>query len=473
MAISLDSIYAPINDFFLKKYQGGDGSPILFRFDQYGFKIADEDYDPALHNAGEVFSDLVNRLPVLSDDDTSVVFLDKPIDEYYHQLLLKPALPCPPPGTDEATRDALQTTFASLKNAAIQDYEATYSQARSNGVADLFRLSSPTPSNWYDRTNAEIWETYSTTITDDPSSPATPAPAIKKPLWTLRLNDKQLTQLLPTLTTPATTPTSTPNFYGTETSASPTNTPTFYSTARRLSVGRLAMLRGPLATAAPVEPAIVEPTPVAPAPAAASAAPVGRPLLLKKLALRPRFAFEPAVLARPLLLPKVAEVAAPATPPEKTVVQQNFHAAFKRLGLLDKITLTNFIKDVAPTQPVSTNAVHLSFDYCLVRIDREWFSSIFLESRGWYLPGYKKGELSGEAGGLAVLPTAMLIVKNLRISANWSGDDLRSIQAATGFGPFNVDASADTSTDIGHEGIQIVGWLLQKLPPLPANDPPQ
>jgi hypothetical protein len=465
MAISLDALYAPINDFFLKKYQGGDASPILFRFDQYGFKIADEDYDPALHNAGEVFSDLVNRLPVLADDDTSVVFLDKPIDEYYHLLLLKPALPYLPPGTDEATRDGLQSTFASLKNAAVQDYEATYSQARGNGVADLYRVSNPTPGNWYDRTNTEIWDTYSTTITDNPASPP---PATTKPLWTLRLNDTQLTQLLPTLTTPepppTPAPTATPDFFGTAHLASPVQRLAFTS---RLNMARLAVLR-----ASPL--AAVEASSVA--PAVASPAPGGRSLLAAKLMMRPRFAFEPAARAATLMLPHLAETRPAPAPavvqPEPTLVQQNFHVAFNRLGLLDKINLTNFIKDVAPTQPVSTNSVHLSFDYCLVRIDREWFSSLFLESRSWYLPGYKKGELSAGVGGLAVLPTAMLLVKNLRITANWNGDDLRSMQAATGFGPFNVDARADTSTDIGHEGIQIVGWLLQKLPPLPTNDPP-
>lgn len=466
MAISLDSLYAPVNDFFLKKFQSTDGSPVLFRFDQYGIKISDEDYDPAAHNVQEVFSDLVNRLPILAPDAATVIFIDKPIDEYYHQLILKPALPSLPPGADESTRESLQNTFASLKNEAVRDYEDTYSQARGGGtggevvaaaVPELFRLSTPTPRNWYDRTNAEIWESYSTAITDDPPKtppnflPPTFLPTPPKPLWKLRLNDAQLVQLMPALVAPE-----------------PVKPAVLLSDLKMVRLNAFAAVR-PVA-AAPAPAPVVAAAP-ATSPAIARVA-LSRNLFARNLAIAPVAlgTVKPAPQANAVLLSSVAAEVAPA--PTRTLVQQNFHNAFTNLRLIDKIQLTNAIKDVAPTEPVSTNAINISFDYCLVRIDRGWFSSLFVDNHNWYIPGYKKGELSAGEGGLAVLPSAMLLVKNLRLKANWTGDDLNNIKAATAFGPFNVDAQQDTNTDIGHDGIQIVGWLLQKLPALPANDPP-
>ncbi|MVN74713.1 hypothetical protein GO988_00055 [Hymenobacter sp. HMF4947] len=448
MAISLDSLYAPVNDFFLKKFQSTDGSPMLFRFDQYGIKISDEDYDPAAHNVQEVFSDLVNRMPILSTDAATVIFIDKPIDEYYHQIILKPSLPSLPPGADESTRESLQNTFASLKNEAIRDYEDTYSQARGGGtggevvsaaVPELFRLSTPTPRNWYDRTNAEIWEKYSFSITDDPAkAPPVSQPVAPKPLWKLRLNDAQMAQLMPALVAPE-----------------PVKPTVLLNNVKLARLNAFSMIQ-PVAAAAPAPAA---------KPAIANMAfhnvlahGLNAPVALTTV--------KPALQANALLLNSVEGT------PTRTPVQQRFHSAFDRLRLLDKINLTNAIKDVAPTQPVSTNTININFDYCLVRIDRGWFSSLFVDNRNWYIPGYKRGELSASEGGLAVIPSAMLLVKNLRLTANWSGDDLNNIKAATAFGPFNVDAQQDTSTDVGHDGIQVVGWLLQKLPTLPSNDPP-
>jgi len=41
---------------------------------------------------------------------------------------------------------------------------------------------------------------------------------------------------------------------------------------------------------------------------------------------------------------------------------------------------------------------------------------------------------------------------------------------ATDFGPFKVD-SGIVNNSLSHAGIQVVGWLLQHMPPLPPNDP--
>src|ERR1700749_1817102 len=92
MALSFDSIYKPVNDFFIDKFKTDAGSPIFFRFDKFGSAISDEDfYGPGdtdfTTSAQEAFSDLTNRIPVEDPDGINVFFSSNLIDSEYNRIL--------------------------------------------------------------------------------------------------------------------------------------------------------------------------------------------------------------------------------------------------------------------------------------------------------------------------------------------------------------------------------------------------
>jgi hypothetical protein len=57
-------------------------------------------------------------------------------------------------------------------------------------------------------------------------------------------------------------------------------------------------------------------------------------------------------------------------------------------------------------------------------------------------------------------------------NANWY-EDVANASIATDFGPFKVTAGiVNNELKLSHPGLQIIGWVLQKMPDLPPNDPP-
>jgi hypothetical protein len=87
----------------------------------------------------------------------------------------------------------------------------------------------------------------------------------------------------------------------------------------------------------------------------------------------------------------------------------------------------------------------------------------------WSIPGVGKGQSTTPPNGMALLPIAFVAVRALAIKGNWSNEDVANAARATDFGPFKVDNAIVNGT-LSHPGLQIVGWLLQKMPSLPPND---
>ena len=97
----------------------------------------------------------------------------------------------------------------------------------------------------------------------------------------------------------------------------------------------------------------------------------------------------------------------------------------------------------------------------------------FVNDRSWCVPGVAKGQFTSPdrfGATIPLLPIAALAVRNLNISGNWTTDDVSTAAMATDFGPFKVDGGI-VNNSLSHAGIQVVGWLMQRMPPLPPNDP--
>jgi hypothetical protein len=151
----------------------------------------------------------------------------------------------------------------------------------------------------------------------------------------------------------------------------------------------------------------------------------------------------------------------------------------KTAGPLVMADVTAQLHATTTAQPVATNSMDISFEHCIVTLTRPWWPEVFLMVRNWFVPGYPRAAFSnakgdGDLGLLPVLASGFVAIRNLKISTQWSDDDLAAMQKSASFGPFSLvgrEFNAGTGT-LSCPGIQIVGWFCEALPILPpASDP--
>jgi hypothetical protein len=427
MSITLDAVFATFQQSFVTLFQAPAGSPVLFRFDAFGSVITDSDFrDPnqpgySQPRAMEKFSDLVNHIPMESDDDLRLVFSLSSIDDTYFFRMLSPSLPYTT--DDSPASQEIVSAFGAIKANASHLWNDLKAESTS-GLMLQYRPSVASPSNWYD-TGADIWTQQSFAIST-PAAQASTGPA-RALLWKMKVEDVALANIIQTrqiqLSNPAI---------------------------------RAAMAR-PLPTLATV----------AAAPAAASLAGASSRSFM---AARTQVAFAPVSMlpAAVAAAPSTAADVAP-TPPAYHI-QDAIRANVADIAISDRLQLAQAIDTAAPSAPATTDSVSISFDYCLVNIRRPWYLDVFVTDGTWYVPGAVKGSLT-TTGSFHLLPVAFVVIKNLSIEASWTQDDLNAAANATHLGPFKV-TSGIAQGKLTHEGIQVVGWLVQPMPDLPPQDPP-
>ncbi len=136
-----------------------------------------------------------------------------------------------------------------------------------------------------------------------------------------------------------------------------------------------------------------------------------------------------------------------------------------------------------------TNNLSIEYSYKLVSIRRPWIIFNLLQTKGWNL-----GNLSPKKGGISngsknqkgtmwpLLPTSFVVVKGVKISANWASSDWDlmksslSAGASVGIGPFSIGggyaqskskekwSSAFANGVITVPGVQIIGWTNTVVP---------
>jgi hypothetical protein len=432
MALSLESIHQPLNDFFLDQFKTAADSAIQFRFDRFGSVVSDQDFIDANHPelgylpalAVEKFSDLVNHIPLDAGDGVNIVLSADSIDTAYFYRLLAPASPHAPDGADEATKEAMAVTFNAIKAQAQKIWNSLTLESIS-GMMLQFKPSTATPVNWYDAAKTENWTHHSFKISEA-SAPQANGPTLQ--LWKLKLSDDFLSQVIQA------------------SQASPVVSP---PPAMLPGGVELRIMPGIAATRAFSALA----TPLARSAAALTAA-TAMPLATRRVNLD----------ALKTVQSIGAAVEAPPAP------RQNYARHFHALDLSDRLRVNQYVQANQPTQPVKTNEISIAFDYCLVNIHRPWYMDAFVNDRSWCIPGAAKGGLtaSGTPGNLPMLSIGFVAIRNLAIEANWSAEDMANAAVATDFGPFKVSADM-ANNKLSHPGLQIVGWMLQTMPALPPN----
>lgn len=407
MALSLDSIYKPLNDFFLQKFAGSGDAAVMFRFSQRSPAFYDNDFLVPQHAewgpwpdlADEQFSVVVDNVPRLDDGGQMVrLITTSRLSDLYKYEALDQAIPFVPGDvTDDAEKQARIDAF----NTAIADarrFWATIAMTPSllEGPAVKFRSSTAHPKRWWDKTDAS-WTSQSFQVKGAATSRGQPAQPSNQ-LLRMKVSDTVLKSVVQSYTATASPPPS---------------------------------------SAAPV--AAVGPSFATGAAFSRSSPMIGRQVIADRKGV---------AIAR----------------------QQDARPSIRTFPFKQRVQILSDLTTTAQTQPLTTNDVTISFDYCVVDVRREWLHMAFINNRSWRIPGQAKGHLSANDGhGLPALPVGFVAVKALKIQAPWTQEDITNLEQSVQFGPFNIDSQIVNNT-IGHEGIQIIGWMLQPLPDLPPND---
>jgi len=145
-----------------------------------------------------------------------------------------------------------------------------------------------------------------------------------------------------------------------------------------------------------------------------------------------------------------------------------------------------------------TNNLSFEFSYKLVTIRRPWMSFHLLDTKTWNLGNFspKKGGISNGSKTQKntmwpLMPTSFVVVKGVKIKANWAKADWDSMQSSisaggsVGIGPFSISGnyshsksnetykSAFANGEILVPGVQIIGWLNAVVPFCAPEDMPK
>lgn len=436
MRLSPEEIYKQMNDFFINHFSTGTGNPIMFRYNKFPYTVPSSDYvalaDPNLpdgHRAiQELFSDFVNLMPIEDAAEVNVFFSGEKIDSKYYSILDSAVAFFDESDPDNETIH--RAAVHSIANAK-EEYE-TWSLARA--MPDKFRLSEPSPANWYDPSKEENWTNFEFKSADIP----TPTPQKKTPeakpvtfnnfKWKIKNDDDTIKRVLKAT-----------DINAIKTIDLHSHTSAIFSpkkmgiTAPQLKIGATTV-RG-----------------VAPKTSAATL----------KAIIPAHF----TTVTKPVAKPAI----------KSFTIQPGIMMAIKGFNLDKQIMINQLVKKDAPVEPVKTNGFTINFKYCIVNITRHWLDDNFIHNNDWYVPHTPKGQLTtrDDTGmRLTKLPISFVAVKDLVIQADWSADDVTNAQNATDFGPFEI-SSGISNNSISHSGVQVMGWFLQDMPLMPPIGPPQ
>jgi len=137
------------------------------------------------------------------------------------------------------------------------------------------------------------------------------------------------------------------------------------------------------------------------------------------------------------------------------------------------------LASISTPAPVQAGQISIEFQYMTVALNRSsWWNGLLVANTGWYLPGYRAGDLTpgaltGTGGICGGLPTAMVLIRNLTIHGSWTSADQSALAQASTFGPFSLlgrTISPDLTVQVA--GTQIIAWVVTELPQLPPLGDP-
>jgi len=147
--------------------------------------------------------------------------------------------------------------------------------------------------------------------------------------------------------------------------------------------------------------------------------------------------------------------------------------------LAKRLAVKNLVDRHTPMLPSSpgTNGFSISFRMRRVTIDRPWLALELLGADDWWMPGtpggaYSTGAVASNPGAFAALTTAFVVIRDLKISANWAADDRKHLGNASTFACFDLRSGTVKHAAVEVKGLQVIAWLARVMPRLPPRSPP-
>jgi hypothetical protein len=150
-------------------------------------------------------------------------------------------------------------------------------------------------------------------------------------------------------------------------------------------------------------------------------------------------------------------------------------------------------QDKTLRQPIAQESsdIRVRFRFARINIRRPWLDTSLFSIGGWAMAGRRRNDLStgsliGNTGIFPLLPSSIIIARDLQIAATWSQSDASFIrerlhQQDLAFGPFALaghyrrpGAKAATVTHATFDGVniiapglQVIGWMSKLVPACP------
>ena len=127
----------------------------------------------------------------------------------------------------------------------------------------------------------------------------------------------------------------------------------------------------------------------------------------------------------------------------------------------------------APLAP-DTKIKSITMKYLLVQLHRPWLNFSLFELSGWFLSGQPQGWCSSgkadeNSGVIPLLPTGMLLAKDISIDAEWGRADQAFLESANAsrqpvfLGPLALQPQSSASS------LQVIGWISSLVPYSPRE----
>lgn len=450
-----DDLVQNIRKFFLQQYNGSTDNPNTFlAFEPLGLMVSPDDFkhdgvfNPTL--AQQQISIMADVVPVI--DDTFEKDAMNKISDQYGSLTgdgnhLSGSMMFCSDNLNGDNTDEYVALFGNLKSTAQQKFSQSAEQASVLDPSSTVAQCNVYPSTWYD-VNSPIWQAKSFQQTETQASTNQPPNRLK---FTWKLN------------------------------------PSAVVMNNDVHIQHLLVNHAALFKMNTLNPGTVAPTRVSVQQPAGAARPIESPLL-RTTVMAKNMSRAGTVSANTTasagVVPPAEDMATTNQNPP-LINKSNYRLLRNTLPFSQMVNLNRVVglNTNVVSNPVNSSQFTISFSYSLVTIERDWLYQPLLDKAElWYALTMKAGEYSsGEnssanKGLLRCIPKAMIVVKDVAISASWSDADKKSADSAYGFGCFNISNSqpinSSTSNQLMAPGIQIIAWVCEVLPKLPLNDDP-
>lgn len=144
------------------------------------------------------------------------------------------------------------------------------------------------------------------------------------------------------------------------------------------------------------------------------------------------------------------------------------YSSFNLLGGEENLKLQAGTKTCTLSKDTTIHSIEMK--YLLVSFRRPWFNSILFDMNDWFLAGQgagfcSSGNLEVNTGVLPLIPTGMIIGKEVSVNADWSKNDnaflqgVKSTKEEVFLGPFRA-----SSTKAADNIVEVIAWISDLIP---------